>query len=740
MATTLMPGDIAIIGFNFDNPDEFAFVPLVDLEVGTEIKFTDNGWLAAGGFRANEGTFTWTAPANVAAGTVINPVVSSVAFSASGDQILAYQGDDANPTFIYALNSEGNPGQWQSDATSSNTSALPAGLIDGTTAVALDEIDNAIYVGSTSGTQAGLLAAISDPSNWSGSNSERQQLPIDSFTVNSGGNSGPILNETFDYAENGEAASFSVTDSNGAASFFAEATSFDYFGVLDGDGDGGADFGADAAPSSFNNYSGFDDNHLIASDIDGGSPAIAEPAILTWSGLDIAGLSNLLFSVDVATDDTPASGGLDPTDFLKFEYSIDGGAFQSLLAFETADDSTFNQPTFLEDTDFDGIGDGMALTSTAETFNKTFAVAGTTLDLRASILVESGFEDIGFDNVTLQAAAGTLIAIEATNANQAEGDAGTTPFTFTITRSGDTSSAGSVDFAVAGNVDAADFDGTLPSGTVNFAADETTQIVTVDVSGDVDPETNEDFTLTLSNATGGATITTDTATGTIQNDDAQPLTLISTIQGNASTQVTTSFGRDDGSPLEGQSVSVQGVVTAVFDDLNAFFVQEEISDSDGDSTTSEGIFVFTGSDPTVSEGNLVTITGAVDEFFGMTQIDNDNGDFSVTIDDAGDNLNLVAPAVIDLPATGDLDDFYEQYEGMLVQFSDKLFVSEYFQLARFGQVVLTEGDRPFQYTHVDDTPTVAEFQAYEADVARRQIILDDGNNFQNAPLPDGTIF
>ncbi|MGK7890938.1 MAG: endonuclease/exonuclease/phosphatase family protein, partial [Leptolyngbyaceae cyanobacterium] len=197
MATTLSAGDIAIIGFNYDNPDEFAFVPLVDLSAGTEINFTDNGWQAAGSFRATEGTFTWTAPTPIAAGTVINPTISSILFSASGDQIIAYQGDASNPTFIYALNSEGNPGVWQSDSTSSNTSALPTGLVNGETAVALDEIDNAIYTGITSGSKAELLAAISDQSNWSGSNSTRQTLPTNAFSVSGTGGSNPLINEVY---------------------------------------------------------------------------------------------------------------------------------------------------------------------------------------------------------------------------------------------------------------------------------------------------------------------------------------------------------------------------------------------------------------------------------------------------------------------------------------------------------------------------------------------------------------
>ncbi|HAC65731.1 MAG TPA: endonuclease [Cyanothece sp. UBA12306] len=193
MSTILSPGDIAIIGFNFDNPDQLAFLTLVDIAAGTAIKFTDNGWKNDNTFRSNEGIFTWTATTDITAGTVIKLDVNGVAFSASGDQIIAYQGTDTNPTFIYALNSEGSNGEWQSDATSSNTSALPTGLVNGETAVALDEIDNAIYTGTTSGTKAELLAAISDKSNWTGSDSTRQNIPTDSFTITDNDNGGTTV-------------------------------------------------------------------------------------------------------------------------------------------------------------------------------------------------------------------------------------------------------------------------------------------------------------------------------------------------------------------------------------------------------------------------------------------------------------------------------------------------------------------------------------------------------------------
>jgi len=60
--------------------------------------------------------------------------------------------------------------------------------------------------------------------------------------------------------------------------------------------------------------------------------------------------------------------------------------------------------------------------------------------------------------------------------------------------------------------------GTLPTGTVSFAAGETSQTITVNVSGDTSVELDEEFIVTLSTPTN-ATVTTGTAKGTITNDD-----------------------------------------------------------------------------------------------------------------------------------------------------------------------------------------------------------------------------
>ena len=52
MATVLSPGDLAIVQYNSSTTDSFTFIFARDIEAGTVVNFTDNGWLAAGGFRA----------------------------------------------------------------------------------------------------------------------------------------------------------------------------------------------------------------------------------------------------------------------------------------------------------------------------------------------------------------------------------------------------------------------------------------------------------------------------------------------------------------------------------------------------------------------------------------------------------------------------------------------------------------------------------------------------------------
>jgi len=118
------------------------------------------------------------------------------------------------------------------------------------------------------------------------------------------------------------------------------------------------------------------------------------------------------------------------------------------------------------------------------------------------------------------------VGLTTTSVTHAEGNSGLTTFDYTVTRTGDTTGASAVSWAVTGSggspATAADFQGgVLPSGTVNFAAGETSKTITVSVVGDTTNEPDETFALTLSDPSG-ATLGTAVATGVITNDDSAP--------------------------------------------------------------------------------------------------------------------------------------------------------------------------------------------------------------------------
>ncbi|AQG79373.1 endonuclease/exonuclease/phosphatase family protein [Spirosoma montaniterrae] len=188
------------------------------------------------------------------------------------------------------------------------------------------------------------------------------------------------------------------------------------------------------------------------------------------------------------------------------------------------------------------------------------------------------------------------------------------------------------------------------------------------------------YSATLTFAGGGAS-TTIAVAGTVSNPPATTVR-IREIQGNGHI-----------SPVAGQSVTgVTGIVTVRRN--NGFWMQDPNPDSD--DNTSEGIFVFTSSAPTVVVGDGVLVSGTVQEFransnnLSLTQLTSP----VITVTSSGNTLP--APTVIssqagtgvrviptnsisnDYPASGDVElstfdpaedglDFFETLEGMRVQ-------------------------------------------------------------------------
>jgi hypothetical protein len=103
--------------------------------------------------------------------------------------------------------------------------------------------------------------------------------------------------------------------------------------------------------------------------------------------------------------------------------------------------------------------------------------------------------------------------------SHAEGDSGTTPFTFIVKLSSASDQTVTVDYATANGTASSANDYVATSGTVTFLPGETQKTITVDVNGDVNVESNETFFVDLSNASTHVVLTDGHAAGKILTDD-----------------------------------------------------------------------------------------------------------------------------------------------------------------------------------------------------------------------------
>ena len=195
--STLAAGDLVIVTVNADTNGTgkgFDAVPLVDLDAGTVIYFTDNGW-TNGVWRTGEGIVTYTAPGAVTAGTVLsyrsataNGFTSNANFnlSTSGDTILAYQGSTNSPTFLCGIGWATATPWIESGALSANNSMVPAGLSSNTyTIVSCGNLDNYQYnaANGTSGSPGSLLQWVANAGNWSSDDAAAYAKFTPDFTV-----------------------------------------------------------------------------------------------------------------------------------------------------------------------------------------------------------------------------------------------------------------------------------------------------------------------------------------------------------------------------------------------------------------------------------------------------------------------------------------------------------------------------------------------------------------------------
>lgn len=194
------------------------------------------------------------------------------------------------------------------------------------------------------------------------------------------------------------------------------------------------------------------------------------------------------------------------------------------------------------------------------------------------------------------------------------------------------------------------------------------------------------------------------------------------------------------------TVTTQGVVVGDFEGTSSasgFYLQ--YLTGDGDPATSDGIFVFTGSNNFVSVGQVVRVTGFARERFNQTTLNGSNSNTSAV--PAANIINCgsgsVAPTDVLMPFVD--ANAPERYEGMLVRFPQSLVIAEYFNYDRFGELVLAlplDGEtRPFTGTSIDEPGAPANARTLANSL--RRITLDDANSVQNPVIlrhPNGNPF
>jgi predicted extracellular nuclease/endonuclease I len=198
--------------------------------------------------------------------------------------------------------------------------------------------------------------------------------------------------------------------------------------------------------------------------------------------------------------------------------------------------------------------------------------------------------------------------------------------------------------------------------------------------------------------------------------------------GDEADKINVIQGDGSDSTVIGKIKVIEGTVTSTVASLKGYFVQEEVNDTDTDLATSEAIFVYFNNItnfPVI--GNKVRIIGDIKENFGRTQL-------TATTDfvDCGVGEQIEA-TVVSLPVPSDT--YWETIEAMTVSFSDTLKVSDTYNLARFGQLTLSNG-RLVLPTNIYNAGSEQAI-ALADNNSRNRIILDDMNNTQN---PDNVPF
>ncbi len=242
----------------------------------------------------------------------------------------------------------------------------------------------------------------------------------------------------------------------------------------------------------------------------------------------------------IAINDVSQSEGNSGTTSFTFNVSLSAASSQTITVnYATADGSATGGSDYQTASGTLTFNPGetakpIAVLVTGEGFNEldeTFLVnlAGPT---NATIVDNQGLGTIVNDDA--------VPSLSINDVSQAEGNSGTTSFTFTVSLSAASGKTVTVNYATADVTATAGSDYQAAGGTLTFNPGETSKPVNVVVNGDTTFEPDETFAVNLT-APGNATIADGQGAGTIANDDAQPTISINDVSQGEGNSGTTAF-------------------------------------------------------------------------------------------------------------------------------------------------------------------------------------------------------
>ena len=168
--------------------------------------------------------------------------------------------------------------------------------------------------------------------------------------------------------------------------------------------DGGGDFftrtdGTDITSSY--SVTGQDGTYFFAAMDTDGSPCTLSTQTLIFDDIDISGANDLTLAILLA-EDAPSDSNFDwdggDLFFIEVDYD-NSGTFSKILQFATSASTGYNISAPMNDTDLDGIGDGVALTPVFSEFTAGLST-GSLVDIKLTFFnLGAGDEDIAIDNI-----------------------------------------------------------------------------------------------------------------------------------------------------------------------------------------------------------------------------------------------------------------------------------------------------------------------------------------------------